>query len=574
MKLQKLLKKLALPVFALVVVGMLAACSSPSGGGSGSGSGSGGQNNTPGSTTPLVDESEVTVSASKIELSDGNWSYKEISTYSDGDHDIREANLTVSENGTVIVYTAIKSTHTETIPEGASDKDIADAQAMGYIINGNTFSVVENYSAEALEKENKNAKYAFSSSSFKNIKTNSDKTKYSWTEERTIYDSREDAEKGINGISFTTKSYIVKTSSASSSDAHKDEGEGHKPQGGESGGSGQQGGATTVDTVYTFEEYDEKKDMSFIYTITAKPNGTYVATVKMQMGGVSIDMPVEEGTYVLKGDKVTTTSTKEINKETGELEDVSEPLTKTFKIGANNVLTPDMSGSSGSGTENGGTANQGSSTGKYKIYYEVKGHDPDLVMELPASLLEAFAKDVGLTDSEYEIDNTKKMILVNEDGQEKVTSKTALVQSKYSEYFVTKENHNGGASGSGDTSGQPSQGGKTTIPGDDDEEYEDIMKYQGALVGGGQTVYVIITMTGEGSGNWSSQGYTDANYTTPTTVGTIKNGTWENVNETTIKLYASMFGDTPITGTSTNYGHTVTCSGPYAGTLTSMMDFN
>ena len=41
MKLQKLLKKLALPVFALVVVGMLAACSSPSGGGSGSGSGTG-----------------------------------------------------------------------------------------------------------------------------------------------------------------------------------------------------------------------------------------------------------------------------------------------------------------------------------------------------------------------------------------------------------------------------------------------------------------------------------------------------------------------------------------------------
>ncbi len=36
MKLQKLLKKLALPVFALAVVGMLAACSSPSGGGSGS----------------------------------------------------------------------------------------------------------------------------------------------------------------------------------------------------------------------------------------------------------------------------------------------------------------------------------------------------------------------------------------------------------------------------------------------------------------------------------------------------------------------------------------------------------
>ncbi len=45
MKLQKLLKKLALPVFALVVVSMLAACSSPSGGDSGSNGGGGGNGN-------------------------------------------------------------------------------------------------------------------------------------------------------------------------------------------------------------------------------------------------------------------------------------------------------------------------------------------------------------------------------------------------------------------------------------------------------------------------------------------------------------------------------------------------
>ena len=137
-------------------------------------------------------------------------------------------------------------------------------------------------------------------------------------------------------------------------------------------------------------------------------------------------------------------------------------------------------GGSGSGTGDGtksdpnnqngtqtqqGTDNQGSLTGKYKIYYEVEGHDPDLVMELPASLLDAFAEDVGLTDSDYEIDNSKKEILVNENGQSKVMSKATLVESKYSEYFVTKDKNNGGGSGSGGTSGQPSQGGQTTQEG-------------------------------------------------------------------------------------------------------------
>ena len=343
MKLQKLLKKLALPVFALAVVGMLAACSSPSGGGSGSGSG--GQNNTPGSTTPLVDESEVTVSASKIELSDGNWSYKEIRTESDGDQSIKDANLTVSENGTVIVYTAIKSTHTGTIPEGASDKDIADAQAMGYIINGNTFTVVENYSAEDLEKKNEHTEYDFSDSSFKNIKTNSDKTKYSWTKEGTTYDSREDSEKGINGRSYTTKCYLVKTSSASSSDANKGEGEGHKPQGGESGGNT----GTTTGGKYKIED-----ELLGTMTVIAGNDGTYV--VKAQ------GMTVEEGKYVLNGDKVTTTTTKELN-EAFELVSVTKPTTTTYTIGANNVLT-EYKGSSGTGTDTGtGTGTDTSQSG-------------------------------------------------------------------------------------------------------------------------------------------------------------------------------------------------------------------
>lgn len=364
MKLQKLLKKLALPVFALVVVGMLAACSSPSGGSS---SGNGGDDNS-GGAPALTADTEYVIAFSNS-LSADEQDALEAEGFAAGD----------------------KFTGAEI--EGAK----ADLLAAGYTytVSGNT-------------------------------------------------------------VIITKKT----TTNTPSGNENKD-----KDKEKETTTPGDDSSGTPKDAVYTFEEYDEKEGKTFQVTITAKKNGTYVAKMNMKMGEISMDVPVEEGTYVLNGNKVTTTANKMMG-ESLELEEVPDAYkpyaTKTYIIGANNVLTIDESGKSGSGTENGGTANQGSSTGKYKIYYEVKGHDPNLVMELPASLLEAFAKDVGLTDSEYEIDNTKKMILVNEDGQSKVMSKKTLVESKYSEYFVyddEEEPNNGGVSGSGGTSGQTTQEG-------------------------------------------------------------------------------------------------------------------
>ena len=224
MKLSKLLKNWTVPVFALVAAGMIVGCSNPA---SSSNGGGGPNSNTPGTDTPLFDASSVTVSANKIELSDGNWSYKEIDESDDGHKSITEKELTVHENGTVIVYTAIKSTDSGTIPEGTSTAQIEAAKAQGYIIDGNTYTSVYIYPAEEIEKENRDANYDFSSSDFKNIKTNSDKTKYSWIREETYtsYESKEDADNEVNGKKVTSiiECYLVKKTSASSGNEDKTE---------------------------------------------------------------------------------------------------------------------------------------------------------------------------------------------------------------------------------------------------------------------------------------------------------------------------------------------------------------
>ena len=113
MKLSKLLKKVSVAVSVLMMAGLLAACSSPSGGSSSSdnnndggagtqqqnqnnGNGNNGGNGsgisdstTPVTETPLVSASDVTVSATEIELSDGKWSYKEVSEFTQDIYNIK-----------------------------------------------------------------------------------------------------------------------------------------------------------------------------------------------------------------------------------------------------------------------------------------------------------------------------------------------------------------------------------------------------------------------------------------------------------------------------------------------------
>ena len=239
MKLSKLLKKVSVAVSVLMMAGLLAACSSPSGGSSSSdnnndggagtqqqnqnnGNGSGNGSSTgikdaskPVSETPLVSASDVTVSATEIKLSDGKWSYKEVSEFSVSifnNKEIKEKEMTVSENGKTIEYTAMKKTEYITISSKATDEEIEAANEMatanGYTRDGNGYTLTKVYSDKELKE---NSKYAISDfkpnskKTFTNIKTNSDKTKYSWTitETSTSYLSEEDYENKVNGVEMT-----------------------------------------------------------------------------------------------------------------------------------------------------------------------------------------------------------------------------------------------------------------------------------------------------------------------------------------------------------------------------------
>ena len=249
MKLSKLLKKVSVAVSVLMMAGLLAACSSPSGGSSSSdnnndggagtqqqnqnnGNGGNGSTNngngnnggngsgisdstTPVTETPLVSASDVTVSATEIELSDGKWSYKEVSEFTQDIYNIKaikEKEMTVSENGNTVEYTAMKKTEYVTIKSGATAEQIEAAKEMataqGYKIDGNSFSLTKVYSDKELKEKSKYAISDFipnSKKTFTNIKTNSDKTKYSWTitETSTAYLSEEDAKNEVNGVEMT-----------------------------------------------------------------------------------------------------------------------------------------------------------------------------------------------------------------------------------------------------------------------------------------------------------------------------------------------------------------------------------
>lgn len=265
MKLQKLLKKLALPVFALIVVGMLAACSSPSGGGSDSGNGGSNGNGsesvdttpalekdkeygislgsltdqekadlknaieeatgstvsgkmtgsdiedlkdalseagytyseengtvtiekkpapssgsvTPVSSDPLFEISDLTVSATKFEWTEGEWLLKEIEVLSNGDKEYSERKIKADSSG--IKFTSIVKTVSGTIPEGVTEEQKASLLASGGTISGNHYTATRVYDAEELAKKNQGIKGKFEDYiKYSSVKTNAAKTKYYW----------------------------------------------------------------------------------------------------------------------------------------------------------------------------------------------------------------------------------------------------------------------------------------------------------------------------------------------------------------------------------------------------------
>ena len=92
-------------------------------------------------------------------------------------------------------------------------------------------------------------------------------------------------------------------------------------------------------------------------------------------------------------------------------------------------------------------------------------------------------------------------------------------------------------------------------------------KYKGTLTGNNETLYMILTINA--GGTWSSQGYTDGNFTTTTNVGTASGGNVTKNSDTSISLSVSNGRETfTMSGITTDGWQTMTCSGLYTGTLT------
>jgi len=128
-------------------------------------------------TTPLFSESDTTVDieGSEIELSDGAWSFKELTSFGSD-----------SANG-VPEVTKGSLFSSGTIPEGASEEEIAEEKAMAeaqgltFTISGNKYTVSGDFNEEGLKMYSSMFMY-LPYSDFETLKTNEDKTKYYATE--------------------------------------------------------------------------------------------------------------------------------------------------------------------------------------------------------------------------------------------------------------------------------------------------------------------------------------------------------------------------------------------------------
>lgn len=172
-------------------------------------------------------------------------------------------------------------------------------------------------------------------------------------------------------------------------------------------------------TTYTLVE------AGMTYTITPTSDTTYTASITQS----GYTMTVEEGTYVVNGDKVTITPKKQMG-QSGSLETLtpaeSDTYTRTFEIGANNVLTPVYEKDSASGSSSHGPGPSDIPASWYKIYY--KG---DLIDAMPANMLDSFAFAAGLEDSDYTKDDTNKTISLTDEGFAKAKAYSEKAKAIY-----------------------------------------------------------------------------------------------------------------------------------------------
>ena len=163
---------------------------------------------------PLFSENDVTVDATKYEIADGSWVFREIDK--DANSSSTEHYEFVIKNGKLDYESDMKyiTTGSGTIPEGTSQAQIDAVKKVGYNIDGNKYSYTKEYDKDAILKLLQKMSSSSSSTSSNNsdpelmyamkimvavgnansmngkntprgCKTNAEKTKYWWKSEYT-----------------------------------------------------------------------------------------------------------------------------------------------------------------------------------------------------------------------------------------------------------------------------------------------------------------------------------------------------------------------------------------------------
>ncbi len=346
MKLSKLLRKVSAAVSALMIVGMLAACSSPSGGGSGSGSGDGTKTdpNNPNGTQAQQGTDE---SGAGLPALDANTEY--IVAFDDS--------ISAAEQENFADKAGIENGDTVTAAEVNAVKDAFEKRGYTYTISGTTITIKKKPTETSNKADPKEPKdtpqqdvvgtYTLTDSESGLTYTITAKVDGTYTASASLGSVTKVVEEGTyvvkNNKVTTTKTkmmgqsgsleevpaqYIPYASTTYTIGADNvltpDIGGSNTTIPGGNGGTANQ--ATTTNAEYTYTDEDGYK-----LNITATTDGKYVAKIT----GLGT---VEEGTYTITGNKVTTCALKGMN-ENYEYVTLTVPEITTYLIGTNNVLT-------------------------------------------------------------------------------------------------------------------------------------------------------------------------------------------------------------------------------------------
>ncbi len=105
----------------------------------------------------LFSEDDVTVAAANgVELSDGKWTFRAINKSDDGSISSMAGELIFNAKNGSLDQTSedltFKCSMKGTIPEGATEADLAKAKEEGYTIDGNSYSIYKEFDSQSLKE--------------------------------------------------------------------------------------------------------------------------------------------------------------------------------------------------------------------------------------------------------------------------------------------------------------------------------------------------------------------------------------------------------------------------------------